>query len=184
MLYYKEGAIIKILGIDTGSKGYYCVLDPEQRTAEYMRIPYRADGVMNCHKLDHAFEGFGNIHKIYIEKVIGRGGAIKDGGANWGASQNFGLGFNYGQVMSYMSNCPITLVMPKQWQKLCHDHSVKGLGITAKERTRARFDQLNPSYGGIIKSHDGLHDAFFIARYGLLQMRINFRDDWNFIELG
>ncbi len=170
--------------MDCGLKGYFCCLDTAERTASYLKIPYRADGIINSHKIDHCFEGFSGIHRIYIEKVIGRGSMGGEKGANWGAAQNFGMGFNYGQMMAVMSYWPITLVTPKQWQKKCHDHSVKGMGITAKERTQARFDQINPSFGGISKNKDGLFDSFFIARYGLIDMSIDFCDDWNFIDLG
>jgi hypothetical protein len=171
-------------GIDPGRNGYICVLDPVEKTAEYLKIPYRPDGIINGHMIVDVFKDFHHVHAIYIEKVIGRGGAIKDGGANWGASQNFGLGFNYGQLLATMSFMPHTLVTPQQWQKHCHTASLRGSGITAKEKTLARFIQLNPSFVNPIKSHDGLYDSFFIARYGLVTQGIQFTDDWNFIDLG
>ncbi len=172
-----------ICGIDPGLRGHYCVLDPEEKTAKHLRIPYRPDGIIDGNKIIDVFEGFHHVHALYIEKVMGRGGMVKDGGANWGATQNFGLGFNYGQLLATMSFMPHTLVRPQQWQKLCHTTSNRKSDLPAKEKTRIRFVQLNPSFGHAIKANDGLYDAFFIARYGLITHGIQFTDDWNFIDM-
>jgi hypothetical protein len=79
-----------------------------------------------------------------------------------------------------MQYLPMVIVQPKTWQKNAH----KGIKApTAKEKTLAAFDRLNPSYGGISKSENGMADAFFIARHALDELGVQYSDDWNFINL-
>lgn len=160
------------IGIDSGAQGCLCELDVEEKTARYLKIPYRDDGVINGFKIERAFEGFANAHKVVIEKVQGRGG--------WGATQCFSMGKNYGMLLGLLHHVPITLVQPSTWQKRIH----KGIhGTTAKDRSAAVFASLNPSFGSIKKSDNGLIDAFLIARWALDEARIIYRDDWTFIDL-
>jgi hypothetical protein len=68
------------------------------------------------------------------------------------------------------------------WQKIQHRNTT---GATAKERSASVFASLNPTFvsGSRRKIPDGLIDAFLIARWGLIDSRIVFRDDWRFINL-
>jgi hypothetical protein len=140
-----------------------------------MAIPYRDNGVIDGFKIEKAFEGFINIHKTIIERVQGRGNNVK-----WGATQNFGMGKNYGQILGLLHHVPLTFVIPQTWQKKVHKN-VKGL--TPKERSASAFASLNPSFGEMKKSMNGLVDAFLIARWALDEARIVFFDDWNFIDM-
>lgn len=164
---------MKIVGIDTGSKGCICLLDVEERSASYLRMPYRDDGIINGYLIEKCFEGFTDVHRVVIEKVQGRGG--------WGATQLFNFGKNYGMVLGLMHHLPLTFVQPTEWQKHIH----KGVkGATAKDRSLSIFTSLNPSFGQVRKCDEGLVDAFFIARWSLEKSRVVFKDDWNFINLG
>jgi hypothetical protein len=81
----------------------------------------------------------------------------------------------------YLSYYSHNLVAPSTWQRNIH---MGCEGITTKEKTMSAFDKINPSFGGIKSSQNGLSDAFFIARYGLSPLHGKFRDDWNFINMG
>jgi hypothetical protein len=167
---------MKSVGIDSGSKGCICVLDTQEKTAKYLYLPYRKDDVLNGRLIDITFECFSGVDRMTLEKVQGRGG----GDTKWGATQTFGFGRNYGMILMYLSYYPHHLVVPQVWQKAAHKLAH---GITAKEKTQSAFDRLNPSYGGIATSENGLADAFFIARYGLDQLGCHYTDDWNFFNM-
>jgi len=161
-----------VVGIDPGKDGVICALDVAERTASYLDIPYREDGIINGFMIERVFEGFASAHKILIEKVQGRGG--------WGATQCFNFGKNYGMLLGLLHHVPLHHVQPNAWQKSIH----KGVkGATAKDRSKSVFRSLNPSFRDIKKTDSGLIDAFLIARYGLEQSRVVFSDDWNFINL-
>lgn len=163
------------IGIDPGALGAIVMLDSEEKTAKWGFIPYRHDKLINSRELFKAFNHFHGYDRITVEKLIGRGGDAK-----WGAQQNFGLGANYGKILQVLEMYPLYLASPCTWQRLAH-YEVNGK--TAKDKTLAAFDRLNPSYGGIKKSHNGLADAFFIARYGLDCLKCKYSDDWNFIKV-
>ena len=163
---------MRIISVDSGAQGYFCELDVYEKTARYLKIPYREDSVINGFKIDSVFEGFASAHKVIIEKVQGRGG--------WGATQCFNMGKNYGMLLGLLHHVPITFVQPPAWQKRIH----KGVkGVTAKDRSMSVFASLNPSFGDIKKTMNGLVDAFFIARWALDEARIIYQDDWTFIDL-
>jgi hypothetical protein len=167
---------MRCIGIDTGSTGVICELDVYEKTARYLKIPYRDDGIINGFKIDQTFEGFANVHKIVIEKVQGRGG--------WGATQCFSMGKNFGMLLGLLHHVPLTFVQPPTWQKRIH----KGVkGVTAKDKSFSVFASLNPSFPFELnktnKVHTGIIDAFFIARWALDEARIIYQDDWTFIDL-
>jgi hypothetical protein len=166
----------KVVGVDSGSKGCICLLDVEEKAAKYLLLPYRKDGSIDGRSIDISFECFENVNRIYLEKVHGRGGDD----CGWGASQSFGFGRNYGVILQYLSYYPYHLVSPQAWQKPAHQGISRP---TAKERTRAAFQMLNPSFGVISNSDDGLIDSFFIARYALQQLGVAFCDDWSFFNM-
>ena len=164
---------MKIAGIDTGAKGCICLLDVVEKTASYLKLPYRDDGIINGYLIEKLFEGFNGVNRVVIEKVQGRGG--------WGATQTFNFGKNYGMVLGLLHHLPLTFVQPAEWQKAIH----KGIaGATAKDRSLSVFASLNPSFGQVRKCDEGLVDSFFIARWSLEKSRMVFCDDWNFINMG
>lgn len=163
---------MKVVGVDPGSQGCICLLDTDEKLAKYLYIPYRADKIVDGRAIDLAFEGFCGVDRFYLEKVMGRG--------TFGATSTFQFGINTGMILMYFSYYPIHLVVPTSWQRSIH----RGVTApTAKEKTRAAFERLNPSHGPLTKSDDGLMDAFFIARYGLDAAHAKYTDDWTFINL-
>ncbi len=164
---------MKVVGIDPGALGCICELDVYEKTARYLNIPYRKDGIVDGFEIEQAFEGFDHVHKLVIEKNLGRSG--------WGATQCFNMGRNYGMLLGLLHHVPITLVQPQTWQKRIH-HGVHG--ATAKDRSNSVFASLNPNFGKIAKRDSGLIDAFFIARWALDEARIVYHDDWHFMDLG
>jgi hypothetical protein len=165
---------MRVIGIDSGKSGYFCELNVKEKTARYLKIPYRADNVIDGHLIERTFEGFANVDKIVIEK-IGRAG-------NWGSTQIIEYGKNYGMLLGLLHHVPLHYVAPKTWQAKVH----RGVsGITAKEKSASFFASINPSFDRkITKANNGLVDAFLIARWILDDMRAVYRDDWTFIDLG
>jgi hypothetical protein len=163
---------MRVCGIDSGATGCIVVLDSEECTAKYMFLPYRKDKILDIRKIYPVFD-FEKMDRILVEKVHARGG--------FQASTNGAMGRYLGHVEIMLFFYPVNYIVPTMWQKNAH---VGASGITAKEKSLYNFDKLNPNYGGIKTSHNGLADAFFIARYGLDCLRCRYRDDWNFIDLG
>ena len=160
---------MKIIGIDTGSKGAIVCLDSTEKTAEYMMLPYRADKVLDFSLVKDKF--YSNIMMTFVEKVSGRGG--------WGATQTFQFGCYYGQILGLLSSYSHAMVTPQMWQKIAWEGTSDG---EPKERSAAAFARLNPTTR-LKKKEDGVIDAFHIARYGMLKYREIFTDDWRFINL-
>ncbi len=163
-----------VIGIDSGKNGCFCELDCVVGTCRYIKIPYRDDNVINGYRLNEAFNHFNHAHKMIIEKTRGRAG--------WGATACFNFGKNYGQLLGLLHAQPLVFVNVQMWQK--HQHKNVS-GETAKERSASVFASLNPTFVSRSKRkiNDGLIDAFLIARWGLLDSRVVFRDDWNFINI-
>ena len=161
---------LKIVGIDSGSRGCVLQLDSRKKIAGYLKMPFTEDKLLDFDKLERSFS-WSDVTKIFIEDVRGRGGI-------WGASQNFTFGFNYGMIRSFLINKQYTLVSPKQWQKVAH---IGIKGKTAKEKSKLSFNRLSSEN---IK-HDGIIDAFHIARYGLLlyPQNILLNTKWTFLNL-
>lgn len=164
-----------VTGIDTGSNGAVVILDTIEKTAHYYKIKYRDDELIDS---VHMFERLPQIKDsiIFIEKVRGRGATSGDKGAGWGASSTFGFGANYGKLRQIFEMYPYTLVEPKSWQKYAHEGTSEE---TPKKRSRQAFVRLNPLAN--IK-HDGIIDAFFIARFALIKHHQAIYDGWNFIN--
>lgn len=161
---------LKIIGIDTGSKGCIVELNTEAQEARYLELPYRQDKIIDFDQVKRSFD-FGSTTMIFLEYVRGRSG--------WGATQMFTFGCNYGQILGFLYDKPHTLVGPKTWQKIAHCGCLSGI---PKLRSRESFQRLNPQ-SSVKKSQDGLIDAFHIARYGLFAYHAKFRDPWEFTKL-
>ncbi len=165
---------MRCIGIDTGAMGCICELNDAEKTARYLNLTYREDGVINGYAIERAFEGFANVHKVVIEKIHTNYGKM-------GEKQKAGMMKNYGQMLGLLHHVPINFVDPHRWQSRQHRGAS---GLTAKERSFAAFSSLNPNFGKLRKKADsGLVDAFLIARWGLEDSRVIFFDDWNFINL-
>lgn len=157
----------RIIGIDCGANGAIVQLDLKEQTAHYLKIPYRDDGLIDYRIIEESLM----LHNafFFVEKLHGRGG--------WSSSVTFKLGENYGKMLQCLSAYGFTLVEPQQWQKTAHDGTV--MAKKPKDRTKEAFVRLQPHAG--IK-HDGVIDAFFIARYGLLKLKHREPVRWNFID--
>jgi len=161
---------MKTVGIDPGKKGCIVTLDTDTHECHFIDMPWRDDGVLDLRQLNAKLSPYWS-GMIYLEKVQGRVG--------WGATQTFNFGVNYGQLLAWLYDKPHTLVLPKKWQYIAHLGTREG---NPKAKSYEGFVRLNPS-SDIKKKHDGLIDAFHIARFGLLFGGASFKDDWQFIEL-
>jgi hypothetical protein len=150
-------------GIDPGSRGCIALLDTETKICTYLKIPYRSDRTVDA-KVIYAFLPIDECEEIYFEEVHGRGGT-------WGAKQNHTFGFNVGAILQTLTDYQtltehysyeIFFVKPKEWQAYAH----RGItGDNPKQKSKLGFDKINPA--AKIK-HDGVIDAFHIARYGVI----------------
>ncbi len=163
---------MKICGIDPGAKGAIVMLDSVEKTAQYLIIPYRDDKVMDKRAVKKAFNNFADVRLIFIEKVGGRGG--------WASGSTFQFGSNYGQILNEISDHPYMFVSPQVWQKIAWQGEPAD---EPKVMSAAAFQRLNPSTRMMLKKENGVIDAFHIARYGMINQRERFTDDWNFINL-
>lgn len=144
-----------IIGIDTGAKGAIAEIDVDNRYVRWMKLPYRDDGILNSLHIRENFS-LSSADKIAIEEVSFIRGAK--------GSATFGLGKNYGMILSLIECYPYELIRPQKWHKLINGKKDKEDERTTKERSKASFVRLNPTFGKIIKEHhEGLIDAFFIG---------------------
>jgi hypothetical protein len=164
-------------GIDPGAKGAIVLLDSNEKTAHYWKIKYREDDLIDSSDLFASMPTIKNAI-IYIEKIKGRGSSPTDMKMRWSAGANFGLGENYGKIRQIFEKYPHTLVDPKQWQKYAHIGTSED---TPKKRSKQAFVRLNPDTN---LKHDGVIDAFFIARFALIKHSGLIYDNWNFIKVG
>jgi hypothetical protein len=161
---------MQVIGIDPGKHGCIVALDSDTHEAHWLNMPFREDGILDLGIINTKVKPYWS-GMIYLEKVHGRSG--------WGATQVFGFGVNYGQVLGWLHDKPHTLITPKKWQSIAH---VGTFGENPKLRSHQSFIRLNPSTT-IRKKDNGLIDAFHIARFGLFFNGVQFRDDWEFIGL-
>lgn len=163
---------MKIIGIDTGAKGSLVELDIQEKTARWIKLPYREDGILDHNKIKREFN-FGEAHYIYIEKVSPN--------KLFGQS-NFTFGANFRDVHTMVGqDYPYTLVSSRGWQRRFNGNVEEK---TAKLRTKSSFRKMNPSFGKIIvNQHEGLIDAFFIAYFAGIDNNVIMPRDWNFQEV-
>ena len=161
------GRFMKVIGIDPGKKGCVVILDSIKGVASWLNMPFRPDGILDLTALNDALLPFSTA-VIYLEKIHGRSG--------WGATSVFNFGVNYGQVLGWLFDKPHTLITPQKWQYVAH---LGTSGESAKEKSYQSFIRLNPG-SKVKKSHDGLVDAFHIARFGLYFHGVDFKDGWDF----
>lgn len=164
-----------VAGIDTGLNGAIVLLDTLEKTAHFYKLKYRSDELIDSVNMFQCLPELKNSI-VYIEKTRGRGMSTTDKKAAWGSSQNFGMGANYGKLRQLFETIPYHLVEPKSWQKYAHEGTNAD---SAKLRSMQAFVRLNPD--AKIK-HNGIIDAFFIARFGLIKAHQAIYDNWNFID--
>lgn len=141
-----------ILGIDPGSKGGICLLDPFGCIVEM-------DKMVSIHD----FPPLNGVKKCIIEKCQSRPGQ--------GIQAMFNYGVHFGEILGLLAahKVPHVLVNPRRWQSKMLGKFNKG---ESKKAAYAKAKQLWPSASfvpvGGKKTHDGIVDACLIAEYGRL----------------
>lgn len=175
-----------ILGIDPGLTGALVLVDkdgdlhkrfvmPTYETAKKRKVTKGKDkGKTKIGKQNHVdliklqmiFDQIAPMVKhAYLEKV----GAMPGQGVV--AMFTFGKVFGYCEAMLAANKIPYTLVAPQTWTKVEHVGSPKDM--KGKDRSRMVIQQNGlvelVTLEGEDKPHEGLIDAFLIARYGAKQ---------------
>jgi len=163
---------MKLIGVDPGGKGAIAEIDVYERICRWMNLPYRDDGVIDSFYLKSCFD-LGSAHYIHLEKVR----AMKI----WGVVNCFAFGRYFGMTQQLLSDYPYELVEPKKWQAVMHGRS--DAALTAKERTKSAFVKMNPCFGQIKTSHEGLIDAFGIAYYAGKSNNVVMPNNYQFINV-
>lgn len=160
------------IGIDPGSKGYVCALEPGSKSVEF---------IQNTAKPQHIFKLISSLNKhedYYLNMVM-----IEDVHSIFGTSSksNFNFGFNVGLLHGIVGSvgCGMDTVQPKVWQKyigIVPPVRKKGApkikasvrSNKLKQEIAAICERLYPEVnirgpkGGLL---DGKSDALMIAHY-------------------
>jgi len=152
-----------VAGIDPGKRGAVVVVDSQTSRAWYEKLAYDDAGLLTT-RFGQKFRG---VDKVLIENIHGRGG--------WGATQNFNMGYYFGQVMHELikSQRPFELITPNTWTSLLH-REIDLKGAAPKAKSLAAYHMYFP-HDPIGKTkgkdgyHDGLIDALLIAAYELIK---------------
>jgi hypothetical protein len=159
-----------LLGIDPGTQGALCFLEPTTGTIEFIDTP-------NTNELWESLTHIEDRLRINIPRYI----AIEDvhslGGMS--AKSNFQFGRNLGLIESLIHTCgcedDVIYVQPKAWQKACGVEFKYTPGMTSEEKAKHRKltvaadarilypeAQIYGPKGGL---KDGRSDALMIAHY-------------------
>jgi hypothetical protein len=144
---------MKILGIDPGKFGYWCLLDTDSGQGIARQLRWSADGILIWKEIPKA-------DRIVMEKVHAIPGMMN-------ARSAFSFGYSVGQLHAFTSNQSVSLVTPQVWQKIC----LEGVETTldTKERSKAAFARINPETRDFKLNHN-MTDAFHLANYGILKL--------------
>lgn len=147
------------IGIDPGSKGAICLLNPMVSTAWFIDLSETDYEIYSI--LKRATPG---IARAALEDVHSLPGMS--------AKSNFGFGKQVGRIQTILNilAIPFDLVTPKVWQKECEIPTRKNLpkGIDLKQYVAQEAQRLYPeaqlhgARGGLM---DGRSDALMIAHY-------------------
>jgi len=157
---------MKILGIDTGKRGGFVIIDESGKVIDKLIMPvidkeYDVTTILSFLE-DHKDVDFAVIEKIHAMFQVP-------------AKTTFEMGKGYGIVLGLLYNFKIKFyeVTPKQWQKKIH---VNCLASRAKDKSYYIFNRefpelaetfkISPKGNKTLKPHDGLIDALLIAEYG------------------
>ena len=166
---------MKIIGIDTGSKGAIAEIDTKEKIVRWMKLPYREDGILSSSGIFEQFD-FGEADKIGVEEV----GYIK----NARGSATFTFGKNFGMAMALLERYSYEIVRPQAWHKRINGSKIPDETRTTKDRSKASFQRMNPDFGRIVKSHhEGMIDAFFIAYFCGLRGGVVMPNGFTFYEI-
>jgi len=149
-----------VIGIDPGSKGAFCLLNPIKQIAVFKNTTDTPIDLYNWIK---------SVEKQYIIKVIMVENVHAIPGTS--AGSNFKFGYNVGVVntISQVTGNRVDLVNPKAWQKFV---GVTKKGKAIKKEVADICQRLYPKVnvrgarGGLL---DGLSDSLMIAHYASLK---------------
>ena len=158
---------MRIIGIDPGKTGWWCLLDTETREARAKPIRWTDGGIVI---LDFP----NDIDAVYLEKIHVNSKFMP-------SSSSFNFGKSIGQIEYATKDYAVVQVAPKTWQKQC----LIGIDekIENKMRSRAGFSRLNPEHKDLKLSHD-FTDSFHIACFGVYRCGHNAIGGWKWTEIG
>jgi hypothetical protein len=156
---------MKILGIDPGKDGWWCILDSDKKMGFAKKFQWSDDGILDISLIP-------KCDRCYIEKVHAIPGKM-------GVKSAFSFGVTFGQIRWATHRLSCTLITPQSWQGLC----LEGIDtqLENKMRSRAGFARINPEFKFIKNMNHNFTDAFHIANYGLLLCGINL-GDWDLLN--
>lgn len=162
------------IGIDVGKSGGIGALDEEGKIHTLCTMPLSGKEIdaRAVSKLLRRISGGTPVH-VFIEhaQAMPKNGAV--------SMFNYGVGFGMLIGVCAASSHPMTLVKPREWQKIMH------LGADAsadpKDRTFQVVYRLFPSANlkateRCKKDHDGMADALLIAAYGRRHLLTGVKD--------
>lgn len=151
------------VGIDPGSQGAICLLDPSLKMIVFKDF---SDGLINVHN-------FLSHNKATFESPVGVEQVRSLPGMS--AKSNFSFGRNVGQleIILEINNLQTHYVLPKFWQQVCGIKIPKGTSSKDRKNITANralelypFADLFGPKGGL---KDGRSDALMIAHYMFLR---------------
>ena len=142
---------MKVIGIDPGKTGWWCLLDSETRIASASKLPFREDGILDLEAMPTDF----NV--AYVEKVHVNSAFMPSAPA-------FVFGVAVGQILAWVSAYRYVHVTPVAWQK----RAFAGITKTKEKKSQSKeaFAKLNPKQPFKKLDHN-MCDSFLIAEHGL-----------------
>lgn len=155
---------MKILGIDPGKQGGYCLLEQGKKPV-YGKYPLLPNDEIDATGLFETLSKLKPTH-IFLEQVHSIFGTS--------AKSNFSFGKSVGitETVLFLMKKPLTMVKPKEWQKqVWTGKMVKNPKINSLTTAMNLFPE--ESFLATNRSkvpHDGIIDATLIAYYGMLRL--------------
>ena len=149
------------IGIDPGSQGAICLLDPSSKLIVFHDTPGKKTTIEEVYRF--LWEAPNIRLPAGVEQVRSLPGMS--------AKSNFSFGYNVAQIETILDvvGIPFERVLPKEWQKSCGIvYPKKAPSVIRKRLTAQRALKLYPDaelYGPRGGLKDGRADALMIAHY-------------------
>lgn len=159
------GVIQKVYaGIDPGKNGGIVLVDENYNIIEKHIMPIIVDQ-LNVSKFREIFNNWTKKYNLITALEDVHSISMSSAKANF----NFGRILGATEASISLSGVSMIKVQPKTWQKIAHQGITKG---DAKEMSLAAATRLAPNENWVMndnprafKPHDGVIDAYLIARY-------------------
>lgn len=151
---------MRILGIDPGAKGWWCLIDSDKKMSYGEPLPFCENNILITDEMPNDFD-VSYIEKIHINAKF------------MPASSAFKFGLSVGQLLCWLAQKKCWYeVSPKTWQASAFIGSTTNKEI--KSISTSQFVKLNPEYRTKSKINHNMSDAFHIANYGLSRANIQY----------